>query len=71
MSGAEWVLLVAAGYLGAGLLFGVAFISVGVVRIDPAARGTSAAFRLLIMPGTVALWPVLAAKWAGYRGEST
>jgi hypothetical protein len=71
MSGAELVLLVAAGYLAAGLLFGVAFVAIGVTRIDPAAHGTSAAFRLLILPGSVILWPVLAAKWAGHEGEST
>jgi hypothetical protein len=51
-------------YLSCGLLFSVLFLAVGVDRIDPAARQTSIAFRLLIFPGTVALWPVLAAKWA-------
>jgi hypothetical protein len=71
MSSAELVLLVAAGYLGAGLLFGVAFVSVGVARIDPAARGTSVAFRLVILPGSVVLWPALAAKWARNKGGST
>jgi hypothetical protein len=71
MSGAELILLVVASYLLAGLLFGLAFVAVGVTRIDPAARGTSAAFRLLILPGSVALWPILAAKWARHRGEPT
>ena len=66
---AELVLLVAAGYLAAGLLFGVAFVTVGVARIDPAARGTSAAFRLLILPGSVALWPALAVVWVRRREE--
>lgn len=71
MSGAELVLLVAGGYLLAGFLFGLAFVTLGVTRIDPAARGTSAAFRLLILPGSVALWPLLATKWAGHKGELT
>jgi hypothetical protein len=71
MSGAELILLAAAGYLLAGLLFGLAFVTVGVTRIDPAARGTSATFRLLILPGAVALWPVLATKWARPEGGST
>lgn len=71
MAGAELVLLAAAGYLGAGLVFGVAFVAAGVARIDPAARGTSAAFRLLILPGSVALWPLLAAKWACHTEEPT
>jgi hypothetical protein len=71
MSGAELVLLAAGGYLLAGFPFGLAFVTVGVARFDPAARGTSAAFRLLILPGSVALWPVLAAKWARHKGELT
>jgi len=70
MGGAELVVLVAGGYLLAGLLFGLAFVTRGVTRIDPAARGSSAAFRLLILPGSVVLWPLLAAKWARHEGES-
>ncbi len=71
MSGAELFLLAAAGYLLAGFAFGVAFVTVGVTQIDPAARGTTAVFRLLILPGSVALWPLLAAKWARHGGETT
>jgi hypothetical protein len=69
MSGAELVLLAAGGYLLAGFLFGLAFVTRGVARIDPAARGTSATFRMLILPGSVALWPLLAAKWVRHRGS--
>jgi hypothetical protein len=50
-------------YLGLGLVFATAFVTVGVGRIDPAARGASVTLRLLIVPGTVALWPVLARRW--------
>lgn len=68
MSGPEVVQLAAGGYLLAGLLFGLAFVTVGVSRLDPAARGTSPAFRLLILPGCVALWPVLAVRWLARPG---
>lgn len=71
MSGAELVLLAAAGYLLAGTVFGLAFVAVGVARLDPAARGTSAGFRLLVLPGSVALWPLLAAKWVRHGGVTT
>jgi len=59
-------------YLGCGLLFGTAFVSAGAGKVDAAARGTSVLFRLLILPGTVALWPVLAAQWiqASRRGAT-
>ena len=46
-----------------GLLFAVAFVSVGVTRVDVAARGTGLGFRLLILPGVVALWPLLLQRW--------
>ena len=40
-----------------------AFFVDGVPRIDPAARGTGWGFRLLVFPGVVALWPLLAVRW--------
>lgn len=50
-------------YLASGLVFGIAFVIFGVGQVDPAARQTSLAFRLLILPGAVAFWPFLAIKW--------
>ncbi len=50
-------------YLACGLLVGIAFLTVGVSRVDSAARGTSSMFRLLLLPGAVTLWPLLAARW--------
>lgn len=52
-----------AAYCLLGLLFAIPFVIVGVGRIDPAARSAPWAFRLLILPGTVALWPLLAWRW--------
>jgi hypothetical protein len=50
-------------YLTCGLVFGVAFVAIGVGRLDEAAHGTSITFRLLILPGTIVFWPLLAAWW--------
>jgi hypothetical protein len=50
-------------YLTCGLLFGVAFVAVGVGRLDCAAQKTSVLFRVLILPGTVTFWPLLAVRW--------
>jgi hypothetical protein len=63
MTVAEAIVFAVSAYLACGLLFGLAFVTAGVGRVDAAARGTSAAFRLLILPGTAALWPFLAARW--------
>jgi hypothetical protein len=50
-------------YVILGTLFAAPFVAKGVNRVDPAARTASWAFRLLILPGAIALWPLLAAKW--------
>jgi len=50
-------------YLLAGLVFAVAFVIRGVHAIDHAAEGTSWGFRLIILPGVVAFWPVLLRRW--------
>lgn len=65
------IILIAIGiYLGCGLLFALIFVISGVQKIDPhAARGTWG-FRLLIIPGTTALWPILLARWVGGVRES-
>ncbi len=51
------------GYVMAGLVFSIAFASKGVNVIDPASHRGSIWFRLLLVPGSVALWPVLLVKW--------
>ena len=50
-------------YLACGLAFAIPFALVGVKRIDPHAAHGSWGFRLLIMPGTMFLWPLLARRW--------
>lgn len=69
MSFAETLVLLAALYAGAGLLFAMAFVWGGVARIDPAARGSSVMFRLLMVPGSAALWPILMLKWTQVKGR--
>ena len=50
-------------YLGLGVAFAVAFHRNGLARIDPsAARGTRG-FKILITPGVIGLWPLLARRW--------
>lgn len=60
---AEILVAAAGAHLAAGLAFALAFVTVGVQRVDPAARGAPWGFRLLILPGAVALWPLLLVRW--------
>jgi hypothetical protein len=63
MTIAEWVVNLAIIYGVIGLVFAVAFITVGIGRIDSSAKGSPVTFRLLILPGVAALWPVLLKRW--------
>ncbi len=54
-------------YLGVGLLVAVVLQVRGLGRLDPAAEGAGIGFRLLVLPGLIALWPILATR--AVRGE--
>lgn len=64
---AGWLVTALGVYAGVGLLFGVAFVTRGAARIDPQAVGGSWGFRLAILPGVAALWPLLAGRWLRRR----
>ncbi len=55
--------MLVAVYLAVGVVFALAFLSRGIGRVDPASHGAPLAFRALIAPGVVALWPLLARRW--------
>ena len=58
-------LIVLGIYLACGLAFAIPFALVGVRGIDPHAAHGSWGFRLLIIPGTMVLWPLLIKRWKG------
>lgn len=51
-------------YLACGLVFAIPFVLIGVKKIDPHAMHGSWGFRVLIVPGAMALWPLLLQRWA-------
>jgi hypothetical protein len=66
-SAAEWLVAILMAYAAAGALFAAVFVAVGVQRVDPAAEHAPWGFRLIILPGAAALWPLLLARWLSGR----
>ncbi len=50
-------------YFGIGLFFAIFFLVKGIGKIDAGAKDSSWRFRLLMLPGSAAFWPLLLQKW--------
>lgn len=59
---AQLLIDLAAGYALLGLAVALGFLLLGLERVDPAARGAFA-FRPLLLPGLVLLWPLVLWRW--------
>jgi len=66
ISTAEFLVDAARAYGMAGLAVAIAFLVLGLARVDPSARD-AVSFRALLLPGLVLLWPLVAWRW--YRLE--
>jgi len=62
----EVVISIFIGFLGIyfalGLMFGIYFFVKGATRIDPLIADSKWTVRLLLLPGSIGLWPILLAK---------
>jgi hypothetical protein len=63
MQVAEFFVAALAVYGLAGAVFAVAFVLFGIHRIDPVAEHAPFVFRLIVIPGVAALWPLLLGRW--------
>ena len=52
------------GVLVIGFVFSIPFALVGAGKIDSHAAQGTWGFRVLIVPGTILLWPLLARRWS-------
>jgi hypothetical protein len=57
------ILWTCALYLVLGTAVGIPFVWRGVDKVDAAAAGTSWGFRLMILSGSIALWPLVVRLW--------
>jgi hypothetical protein len=57
-------LLILSGiYFLCGFCFAIVFVFSGLKKIDPHAALGSWGFRLLVIPGVAAFWPLLLRRW--------
>ena len=63
-------MLLLEAYSAVGLLFGIVFVTIGLSQVDSASKGSGVGFRLIILPGVAALWPMLLTRWIRARGHS-
>ena len=50
-------------YAALGVVFALAFVACGVVRVLPHPAPVSIGARILLIPGAAALWPYVLARW--------
>ncbi len=67
---AEGIVRAAEIYGAIGLAIAVPFALFGASRLDPGARGSSLAFRVMVIPGATLLWPVVLARLLRSRRSS-
>ena len=46
-----------------GAVFAVAFVMMGIHRVDSVAEHAPLGFRLIVLPGVAALWPLMLVRW--------
>ena len=56
-----------AAYVVVGIAAALAFVTVGIVQVQPMSVTVGA--RLLLLPGAFVLWPLVLARWLKSRGN--
>jgi hypothetical protein len=60
---AKAIVYTLAVYAGLGSVFAVPFVWLRVQGLDSEAQGSGIGFRLLILPGVAAFWPMFLYRW--------
>lgn len=60
---ASWTVTLLTVYALVGVVFAIVFVGRGAGRVDPAAKSSPLGFKLLVLPGVAAVWPLLAWRW--------
>ena len=63
MNAAEFLVGALVVYGVAGAVFAIVFVTIGIQRVDSVAEHAPLGFRLIVLPGAAALWPLLLVRW--------
>jgi len=63
MLAAELLVGALTAYALIGAVFAAVFVTAGIDRVDPVAKHAPLGFRLIVLPGVAALWPLLLMRW--------
>jgi hypothetical protein len=63
------ILYTVAAYLAVGLGFSVPFLIKWIHQVDETSQETDWTFKLTILPGCIAFWPVLLRKYLQSKSE--
>ena len=67
---AEQIWRAVGAYAFGGVLFAIIYLSFALRRVDPGAAESPLRVKILLVPGVVALWPILLLQWlASSRDE--
>ena len=57
-------------YAAAGLVTALAFVTFGISRVLPHPMPATLGARILLVPGSAALWPYILLRWCKARGRA-
>jgi len=60
---AQAILVLATLYFGSGVVVAFAFVLIGFRRATPDVGTMTVGARLLILPGSIVLWPIVLRRW--------
>jgi uncharacterized ion transporter superfamily protein YfcC len=62
-----WIPVIVAAWFAVGALVAVPFLLFAVGGAVEGAKGSSLAFRLMMLPASALLWPIVVRLWLGSR----
>jgi hypothetical protein len=67
MSAPDAILLGLALYTAVGIVTALAFVSAGISQVLPQPMPATLGARILLLPGSIALWPYIVLRWRKAR----